>query len=420
MRRIFEEKAKPLPISKEQVWLAYKKVKSNKGGSGVDGISIKEFDANLENNLYKLWNRLASGSYFPPPVRSVEIPKSKGSKRELGIPTVGDRICQQVIKDFIEPRIDSVFHDSSYGYRPLKSSHEALRVVQGNSRQYDWVVDLDISKFFDTVCHDKLLLALDRHVEENWIKVYIKRWLSAPVMKSSGVLEEKQGKGTPQGGVISPLLANLYLHYTFDVWMSRQFSGIPFVRYADDIVIHCSSEFQAEQTLKALKQRLLECELSLNESKTSIVYCKDHRRKGKTSKSVKFDFLGFSFHPESKPSKHGGMFLGYGCSISKQTYSKLVKEIRDTRFHKWTAATFEDIATLLNPKIQGWMQYYEGFKRKSLSKVFHRLHNRLVKWILNKHKRFKGSRKRAFEYVKKIHKHYPYLFYHWQVGYAFV
>jgi len=420
MRRIFKEKAKPLPISKEQVWLAYKKVKSNKGSSGVDKVSIELFDSNLENNLYKLWNRLASGSYFPPPVRSVEIPKSKGLSRELGIPTVGDRICQQVIKDIIEPRIDTVFDHSSYGYRPLKSSHQALEAVRGNTRQYPWVIDLDISKFFDTVCHKKLLLALDRHVKENWIKVYIQRWLSAPIKKPDGMLLEKQGKGTPQGGVISPLLANLYLHYTFDIWFSRQFSELPFVRYADDIVIHCNSESQANYILEEVKQRLNSCELSINEIKTHIVYCKDYRRNLKTGKSVKFDFLGFSFHPYSKPSKHGGMFLGYDCSISKKTYSKLVKEIRDTRFHKWTTATIEDIAILLNPKIRGWMRYYEKFQPRSLSKVFHRLHNRLVKWILNKYKRFKGSKRSGFDYLRKIHKSYPYLFYHWQIGYPLV
>lgn len=215
------------------------------------------------------------------------------------------------------------------------------------------------------------------------------------------------------------MLANLYLHYTFDIWLSTYFSRLPFVRYADDIVIHCVNESQAKEVLQEIEKRLAVCGLSCNASKTSIVYCKDYRRKGK-GKPVKFDFLGFSFHPQSKPSKLGGMFLGYGCSVSKQTYSKLVKEIRDTNLHKWTAGTLEDIAAMLNPKIRGWMQYYEKFKRKSLTKVFHRLHNRLVKWILNKYKRFKGSRKRGFDYLKKIHKHYPYLFYHWQVGYAFV
>lgn len=419
MRRIFKEKAKPLPISKSQVWLAYKKVRSNRGSSGVDKISIKDFDADLENNLYKLWNRLASGSYFPPPVKSVEIPKSNGSKRELGIPTVGDRICQQVIKDLIAPRLDLVFHDSSYGYRPCKSAHNALSAVQQNTRKYDWVIDLDITKFFDNLCHDKLLLGLERHIEENWIKVYIKRWLNASVLRPNGDLESKQGKGTPQGGVISPLLANLYLHYAFDMWLSTYFSTLYFVRYADDIVVHCVSESQAKEVLKEIEKRLAVCGLSCNTLKTKIVYCKDYRRKG-IGKPVKFDFLGFSFYPQSKPSKQGRMFLGYDCSVSKQSYSKLVKELRDTNFHKWTGATLEDIAKLLNPKIRGWMQYYEKFKKGSLSNVFHRLHNRLVKWILNKFKGFKKSRKRGFDYLRQIRKHYPYLFYHWSVGYALV
>lgn len=420
MSRIFKEKAKPLPISKEQVWKAYKKVKSNKGSRGVDKVSLEDFDGDLENNLYKLWNRLASGSYFPPPVRSVEIPKSKGTRRELGIPTVGDRICQQVIKDIIEPRIDGIFHASSYGYRPLKSSHQALERVRTNARTYSWAIDLDISKFFDTVCHEKLLLALDKHVEENWIKVYIKRWLSAPIEKIDGSLCERHGKGTPQGGVISPLLANLYLHYTFDVWFGKEFPQCPFVRYADDMVIHCDSESESDHILDRVKRRLAKCSLSLNEEKTKIVYCKSGRRKLKTGKPVKFDFLGFSFHPQSKPSKYGGMFLGYDCSLSKKAYSKLVKEIRETRFHRDTTKTLADIAIRLNPKIRGWMGYFEKFRRRSLTKVFHRLHNRLVTWILNKYKRFKGSKRKGFEYLRKIRRCYPYLFYHWHVGYPIV
>lgn len=419
MSRIFKEKAKPLPISKQQVWEAYKRVKSNKGSSGVDKVSIDIFDIDLENNLYKLWNRLASGSYFPPSVKEVEIPKSNGKKRLLGIPTVGDRICQQVIKDLIEPKLDREFDCSSYGYRPLKSAHQALSVVRNNTKKYDWVIDLDIAIFFDTVNHDKLMLALDIHIEENWLKVYIKRWLEAPILRRNGELEERQGKGTPQGGVISPLLANLYLHYTFDKWMRKNFQGIPFVRYADDIVIHCYSESQANYILRSVEERFQECDLACSQEKTSIVYCKDYRRK-QTGSPVKFDFLGFSFHPQSKPSKLGGMFLGYDCSVSKKSYSKLTKELRTTNFHKWTEATIQDIAEMLNPKIRGWMQYYEKFKRKSLTKVFHRLHNRLVKWILNKYKRFKGSRRQGFNYLKQIHTYYPYLFYHWNVGYALV
>ncbi len=264
MSRIFKEKAKPLPISKAMVWKAFKKVKSNKGSAGVDLVSIQQFEENLENNLYSLWNRLASGSYFPPAVKEVEIPKGGGKTRSLGIPTVADRIGQQVIKNLLEPVLELEFHDSSYGYRPLKSAHQALSKVKDNVRKYAWVVDLDIKKFFDNVNHTKLLLALDRHVSEKWIKMYIRRWLEAPKLTADGKLEARQGKGTPQGGVISPLLANLYLHYAFDKWMDKEFEDLRFARYADDIIIHCVSESQAEHVLQQLQERLKQCDLEVH------------------------------------------------------------------------------------------------------------------------------------------------------------
>ncbi len=420
MSRIFKEKAKPLPISKKMVWLAFKKVKANKGSSGVDQISIQIFEEDLENHLYKLWNRLASGSYFPPSVKEVEIPKEKGKTRKLGIPTVGDRIGQQVIKDLIEPRLESEFHESSFGYRPSKSAHQALNQVKQNTRRFDWVLDLDITKFFDNVNHQKLLKALDKHIEEAWIKMYISRWLTAPKLTKEGVLEQRHGKGTPQGGVISPLLANLYLHYTFDKWMDMNFSELSFSRYADDIVIHCISEEQAKEVLNKIQLRFIACGLEAHPDKTKIVYCKDFRRT-KTSKAVKFDFLGFSFLPESKRSKaKGRMLLGYDCVISQKNYSKMVGVFRDLRIHRATSSNLEDIAQILNPKIRGWMQYYEKIRQRSLTNVFHRLHNRLVSWILNKYKRFKGSVKRGFKYLRSIYKSYPYLFYHWSIGYPLV
>ena len=419
MSRIFKEKARPIPISQEQVWKAYRRVKSNKGSAGIDGISLQKYEEKLEDNLYKLWNRLSSGSYFPPALKEVEIPKSNGKKRKLGIPTVGDRVGQQVIKDLLEPRLEKVFDDSSYGYRPLKSAHQALAAVRNNVRNYAWVIDLDITVFFDNVDHDKLLLALDQHVEEGWIKMYIKRWLTAPIKKANGELEEKHGKGTPQGGVVSPLLANLYLHYTFDKWMKKTNPHLAFVRYADDIIIHCHIERQANEAFESIQNRLEECGLSTSPEKTSIVYCKDYRRELK-EKKVKFDFLGFSFCPRSVKSKGGRMFLGYGSKISKKSYSKLVKEIRDTNFHRWSDGSLQQIANLLNPKIRGWIQYYDRFCYRTLSNVFHRLHNRLMKWVLNKYKRFKGSRKLAFQYLREIYKSYPTLFYHWQIGYHFV
>lgn len=420
MRRIFNEKAKPLPISKMMVWKAFKKVRSNKGGAGIDQVTIQDFEQDLENNLYKLWNRLASGSYFPPSVKEVEIPKDKGKVRKLGIPTVADRIGQQVVKDLIEPKLEKVFHPSSFGYRPSKSAHQALLKVKQNTRLFDWVLDLDISKFFDNVDHNKLLKAVDRHIEESWIKMYIERWLTAPKVTKEGMEEGRKGKGTPQGGVISPILANLYLHYTFDKWMEINFPQLEFVRYADDIVIHCMNKEQAEEVLGKLQVRLKECSLEAHPDKTKIVYCRDFRRTRKTG-SVRFDFLGFSFRPESKRSSGTGrMFLGYDCTVSKKNYSKMVRVFRDLKLHRATMSNLEDLAQKLNPKIRGWMQYYEKARKRSLTNVFHRLHNRLVKWIINKYKRFKGSVRRGIQYLRRIHKSYPYLFYHWSVGYPLV
>lgn len=204
---------KSVPISREMIWSAYKKVRSNQGGAGVDHISIEEYDANRSKHLYKLWNRMSSGSYFPPAVKEVEIPKKDGKTRKLGIPTISDRVAQMVVKDYLEPRFEKIFSPTSFGYRPQKNAHQALRLVRENCRKTDWVIDLDIKGFFDNIDHEKLLKALEKHVSEKWCILYITRWLQTPVQTKSGDLLYKQGKGTPQGGVISPLLANLFLHY---------------------------------------------------------------------------------------------------------------------------------------------------------------------------------------------------------------
>jgi RNA-directed DNA polymerase len=415
---IFEKRTRPIPITEEMVQLAYKKVRSNQGSAGVDSVNFQYFEMNLSKNLYKIWNRMSSGSYFPAAVKEQLIDKGGGKKRKLGIPTIGDRIAQQVVKGYIEPRMESIFHASSYGYRPMRSAHQALTEVRKNVRQYSWVIDLDIKAFFDNVNHEKLMLALEKHVDEKWVKMYVKRWLEAPIAQADGCLHKKDGKGTPQGGVISPLLANLYLHYSFDKWMSIYNPSVPFVRYADDMVIHCQSEQQAEYLLGKIKARLSECDLEVHPKKSKIVYCKDYRRPLK-GKPVKFDFLGFSFRPESKASKRGGMFLGFDCSISKKSYSKIVKELRDMRFQRWMS-TWEELANLLNPKIRGWMQYYDTFRPWTLKTVFHRLHNRISKWILNHFKRFKGSRQRAFNHLKFMRRRFPTLFYHWEMGYPSV
>ena len=298
------------------IWQAYKRVRANKGSAGVDAISMEQFDADLSKNLYKLWNRMASGSYFPPAVKEVEIPKKDGKVRKLGIPTISDRIGQMVVKMYIEPRLEKVFSPNSFGYRPNKSAHQALKQVRENCWKTDWVIDLDIKGFFDNIDHAKLMLAIEKHIPENWVKLYIARWLACPVLTRSGKLITKQGKGTPQGGVISPLLANLFLHYGFDKWLEQTDYMVNFTRYADDVIVNCKSQKHAEQTLKTIKNRMRQIGLELHPQKTKMVYCKDYRRKEKYH-NVKFDFLGYSFQPRTSTSKkRSGLFLGFDCGIS--------------------------------------------------------------------------------------------------------
>ena len=269
---------KSIPISKEQVWLAYKKVKANQGSAGVDQISMEEFDAQRSKHLYKLWNRLASGSYFPPPVKEVEIPKKDGKVRKLGIPTIADRVAQMVVKEYLEARFEKIFSPNSYGYRPDRNAHQALEKVRQNCRKTDWVIDLDIKGFFDNIDHERLMLAVQKHVPEKWCLLYIQRWLTMPVQTKSGELIQKQGKGTPQGGVISPLLANLFLHYAMDKWLEQNHQKVEYVRYADDAILHCRTKTEAEQTLAALDERMKACGLELHPERTKQVYCRDYRR----------------------------------------------------------------------------------------------------------------------------------------------
>lgn len=408
------EKTKSLPVSKAMIWLAYKKVKVNQGSAGVDGQSLEAFEAKLSDNLYKLWNRMASGSYFPPAVREVEIPKKDGGKRKLGIPTVSDRIAQMVVKDLLEGRMEQIFHSNSYGYRPGKSAHQALEAVRQNVRDYAWVIDLDIKGFFDNIDHELLMLAVDKHVTEGWMKMYIRRWLSMPVQTVSGAIREKAGKGTPQGGVISPLLANLFLHYVLDKWLDKNHPGVKFVRYADDAIIHCRTQAEAETVLQAIDRRVKSCKLELHAGKTQIVYCRDYRRKGKYDK-VKFDFLGFSFQPRSKKSKRDGrIFLGYDLAISKTSRKKIVEQIREMKLHRWTGAQIEEIAQKLNPKIAGWINYYGKFQQWELRGVFRMLHRRLTKWILNKYKQYQWSFRKGYQRLQRIRADQPGLFVHWR------
>ena len=413
---IFEEKTKSIPITKEMVWEAYKLVKKNKGSAGVDLQTLQEFDKIRSKELYKLWNRLASGSYFANEIKRVEIEKEGGKLRPLGIPTVSDRIAQQVIKTYLEPRLEAEFMDNSYGYRPHKNAHQAIQEVQTNVKRYSWVIDLDIQEFFENVDHELLYKALEVHVSEKWVMMYIKRWLEAPVRLPNGTLKYSMGRGTPQGGVISPLLANLYLHYCIDKWLNKYFPTVKMVRYADDMIVHCNTENQALTLLDKIKNRLSECGLRVHPEKTRIVYCKEAGRPLK-GRSVQFDFLGFSFLPILTRLRKGGFYLKFDCKMSRKSKKRIVNSLQKMKFHKKSQSTIQELALELNPKIIGWINYYGKIKRNSLKPVFYYLHQRLIKWILNKYKRFKGSRILAVKWLRKVTLEYPNLFYHWCLGY---
>jgi len=395
---------------------AYKKVKTKGKAYGVDKESMEDFEKRLNGNLYKIWNRLASGTYFPPPVREVEIQKDDGKMRKLGIPTISDRIAQTVIKDYMEARIDKLFHENSYGYRPLKSAHQALEKARENVRKYDWVIDLDIKGFFDNINHKLILKALDKVVSEKWVKMYCKRWLEMPVQKQDGEIVAKEGKGTPQGGVISPLLANLFLHYAFDMWLNKQNSDICFERYADDVIVHCHTKKQAETILQLIKERMNQCMLELHPEKTKLVYCKDYRRIEQHNQ-VQFDFLGFSFQPRPTKSKRAGEYYNlFDLAISRKSQKKIVEEINKLRIHRWSGGTIEDIANILNSKIQGWITYYGKYRKWLFLNTFRHLSYRLLLWVMNKYKL--NSIRVSYDWLRRYQSKHQNLFAHWRYGFS--
>ena len=407
---------KSVPVSREMVWAAYKKVKANKGSAGVDNVSMEVFDTDRAKHLYKLWNRMASGCYFPPPVKEVEISKKDGGIRKLGVPTIADRIGQMVIKDYLEPRFEKIFSNNSYGYRPNRNAHQALESVRDNCRKTDWVIDLDIKGFFDNIDHGKLLLAIEKHVSENWCLFYIKRWLTAPVQTESGELVLKQGKGTPQGGVISPLLANLFLHYAMDKWLELKHKTVNFERYADDAILHCKSKAHAEWLLEKIRGRMTDCGLELHPEKTKLVYCRDYRRQGNYT-TVKFDFLGYSFQPRTtKSRKTGKLFLGFDCAISISSKKRIADKMEELNIVGLTFKSIVGVAQFLNPFIRGWVNYYGKFRKHEMNSIFQLLRKRLVRWARKRYKRYKTSVNRAYKWLETIGKQFPNLFYHWQIG----
>ena len=403
--------AKPFSIPKREIWEAFKRVKANRGAAGVDGQSIQDFEARLAGNLYKLWNRLSSGSYMPPPVRRVDIPKGDGGTRPLGIPTVADRIAQEVVRRYLEPLLEPVFHEDSYGYRPGRSAIDAIRTARQRCWRYDWVVDIDIKGFFDSIDHELLLRAVRKHTDCAWVLLYVERWLTAPAMMEDGTLVPRE-RGTPQGGVISPLLANLFLHYAFDAWMRRTMPGVPFERYADDIICHCRTEREALALRQALDRRFGECGLVLHPQKTKLVYCKDTNRKADHA-VIQFDFLGHAFRPRLAKWR-GGLF---GVSFLPAASPTDLKAVRQA-IRRWTLQTrsdktLEDLARMFNPYIRGWINYFGHFYKSALYPTLRRIDVALVRWARRKFKRFRQRPRGARDWLLRVVRTSPGLFAHW-------
>lgn len=402
--------AKPFEIPKRLVYDAWKRVAANKGAPGVDKESITSYECNLGRNLYKLWNRMSSGSYHPQPVRQVLIPKGDGF-RALGIPTVADRTAQMAVKMLLEPRLEKIFHPSSYGYRPGRGASEAVAQVRRNCWRYDWVLDMDIKAFFDTINHELMMRAVKKHVPEKWIRLYIQRWLECPVQLEEGDLQIRSC-GTPQGGVISPLLANLYMHYAFDHWMKQNSPNILFVRYADDIVCHCRSKGEAESLLRNLKERLGNCHLELHPVKTKLVYCKDDKRKGAYS-LTKFDFLGFSFHGRTVQDRSGKLFTGFNPAVSRKSLKRMNESLLNLRITRNTLLTLADLAEQINPIVRGWISYYGKFYPEPLKRFLIRIELRLGRWARNKYKRLRGHKRLSWNWLKSCRTTFPGMFVHW-------
>ena len=409
-----KSQVKPFEISKRVVWEAYRRVKANKGAAGVDGQTIEQYEQNLKNNLFKLWNRLSSGSYFPPPVKAVEIPKAGGGSRVLGVPTVDDRIAQTVAAMYLEREVEPIFHPDSYGYRPGRSALDAVGRCRERCWRNDWVIDLDVRAFFDSVDHSLMLKAVERHTDQRWILLYVTRWLTAPIQQVDGALVARD-RGTPQGSAISPVLANLYLHYAFDVWLSRTFPAVTFERYCDDAVVHCVSEEQARQVRDALAARLAAVGLELHPDKTRIVYCKDADRRG-DHEVTSFTFLGYTFRPRLAKSKHGKHFVSFLPAVSRDAVTAMGREIRSWHIARRSDKSLGDLARMFNSIVQGWINYYGRFYKSMLYPLLRRINDHLVRWAMRKYKRLRRREKRAGELLAEASRRSPWLFAHWRFG----
>ena len=412
-----EEHTKSQPITKAQVWAAYREVGKHGKSGGVDAVTLRDYEQRKSKELYKVWNRMTSGSYYPPAVRRTEIPKSDGKTRKLGIPTVSDRVAQPVVKHYLEPQLEPYFHRNSFGYRPGRNAYQAIQQATAQCYSKAWVQDLDIEGFFDHPDHALLLKALQRHTTERWVLMYVERWLKAPI-EEKGRLYYPQ-RGSPQGGVISPLLSNLYLHYAFDRWMDLHHEGVPFERYADDIVVHCSSKADAEDLMQTISIRLQQCGLRLHPEKTKIVYCKTTGRKG-DHEQVSFDFPGLTFRPKkARRSDRGEYFTSYGpVRISRKATRRIITLLRSKKLHSRSGRSLEDLSKELSVHLRGWINYYGRLKMSYLRPVMRYVNTCLIKWACRRHKRFKRSMKQAHQWLRQLSQDYPNLFVHWQYGFT--
>jgi RNA-directed DNA polymerase len=406
--------AKPFEISKKLVFQAYREVKAKGGSAGIDQESIEQFERNLKDNLYRLWNRLSSGSYFPPAVKGVLIPKKLGGERLLGIPTVSDRIAQMVVKIVLEPLLEPIFDENSFGYRPGKSAHDAIAITRTRCWKYDWVVEFDIKGLFDNIDHNLLMKALRYHCDCKWILLYVERWLKAPLQNPDGSTVMRE-KGTPQGGVVSPILANLFLHYAFDAWMRRELPTILFCRYADDGLLHCQSRKQAEFVLKRIEQRFCDVGLAIHPDKSGIIYCKDKNRKLEFER-ISFDFLGYTFRPRRCVNKQGKVHPNFLPAISRTSRKAINQEIRSWHIQIKNDKSLLDLSKMFNPVLRGWSNYYGRFYPSAMTSLWRKLNWYLAQWVRRKYKRFAGHKRRAFSYLNTLASANPHLFIHWKLG----
>jgi RNA-directed DNA polymerase len=411
-----KSEAKSFCISKQVVWKAWELVRAKDGAAGVDGESIAEFEQDLKNNLFVLWNRLSSGSYMPPAVRAVQIPKKHGQGvRTLGIPTVADRVAQKVAALYLEPEVEPMFHEDSYGYRPKRSAHDALGVCRERCWRYDWAIDLDLQSFFDSVDHSLVLKSVAAHTDQRWILLYVERWLTAPLDEGNGTLVARD-RGTPQGSAISPVLANIYLHYAFDMWMTRELRDIPFERYVDDVVLHCKSKRQAEVVSSRVAQRMADCSVEINPRKTRIVYCKDANRRG-SHEHERFDFLGYTFRPRTaRNNRQGKLFTCFLPAVSDDAMKAMSKTIKRWRLHLWSGKTLTALARATNKRVQGWINYYGHFYPSVLIKFLGRIDKYLVRWAMQKYKRLRKRHGKTKKFLAGVKTREPKLFAHWQTA----